>query len=193
MNIKKLLIAITAWLPSFAALATDDLIRIETRPGVQVAAFYMKREAATATVILLPGGAGSFGKLVAGQPTGRNFLVRARDHFAEAGLNVAVMNRPSDKHDLDYPDRVSAEHLQDIKKLVDHVKADTGLPVWLVGTSRGTVSATAAAVKFGNTDLAGIVLSSSVVSDRKVGAVPTQDLAAIQIPVLVLRHPRNRS
>ncbi len=30
MNIQKLLIAVTAWLSSFAALGTDDLIRIET-------------------------------------------------------------------------------------------------------------------------------------------------------------------
>jgi hypothetical protein len=96
-NLKKLLIAITAWLPSFAALAADELIRLETRPGVEVAVYYMKRDEAIATVVLLPGGAGSFGKLVDGQPTGRNFLVRARDHFAQAGLNAAVMNRPSDK------------------------------------------------------------------------------------------------
>lgn len=172
-------------------LAADQLIRIETRPGVKVPVFYMMRDGAMATVVLLPGGNGGFGVLVDGKPSSANFLVRTRDLFAEAGFNVAVMGRPSDTKDLDYSDRVSANHLQDLKQLVDHFKADSGLPVWLVGTSRGTVSATAAAVKFGNTDLAGIVLTSSVVNYKKVGAVPTQDIASIKIPVLVMHHEQD--
>ncbi|MCF8179507.1 MAG: alpha/beta hydrolase [Sulfuritalea sp.] len=176
---------------SLPANAADQLLRLETRPEVTVPVFYMKRDGASATVILLPGGNGGFGALVDGKPSSRNFVVRSRDFFIDAGFNVAVMSRPSDKKDLDYADRVADEHLWDIRKLVDTLKADSGLPVWLVGTSRGTVSATAAAISFGNTDLAGIVLTSSVVSYSKVGAVPKQDLAAIRIPVLVVHHEQD--
>lgn len=188
---KKLGLLAGSWLWLALALpsqAADQIIRLESRPGVKVPVYYMKRDNATATVVLLPGGAGGFGTPVDGKPSGNNFLVRARTFFADAGLNVAVMSRASDKNDLDYPDRISDEHMQDIRKLVDYLKADGGLPVWLVGTSRGTVSATAAAIRFGNSDLAGVVLTSSVVSYKKVGAVPTQDLASIQIPVLVVHH-----
>ncbi len=174
-----------------APAKADEVIRLETRPGVKVPVFYMKRDGAIATVVLLPGGNGGFGALVNGKPSSANFLVRTRDLFAGAGFNVAVMGRPSDTNDLDYADRVSAAHLQDLKQLVEHLKTDSGLPVWLVGTSRGTVSATAAAVKFGNADLAGIVLASSVVNYKKVGAVPTQDIAAIKIPVLVVHHEQD--
>lgn len=174
-----------------APAKADEIIRLESRPGVKVPVFYMKRDGATATVVLLPGGAGGIGKIEDGKPTGNNFLVRSRDFFADAGFNVAVMNRPSDKADLDYPDRVSDEHMQDIKTVVDYLKTDNGLPVWIVGTSRGTVSATAAAVKFGNSDLAGIVLTSSVVNYKKIGAVPTQDIGSIKIPVLVLHHEQD--
>jgi pimeloyl-ACP methyl ester carboxylesterase len=78
--------------------------------------------------------------------------------------------------------------MTDIQRLVAYLKTDSGLPVWLVGTSRGTVSATAAAIAFGNAELAGIVLTSSVVDYKKAGAVPTQDLAGIKIPVLVVHH-----
>lgn len=180
-----------ALLVSVPAMAADQVIRLESRPGVKVPVFYMKRDGATATVVLLPGGAGGIGKIEDGKPTGTNFLVRTRAFFADAGLNVAVMSRASDKNDLDYPDRVSDEHMTDIKALVDYLKKDAGVPVWLVSTSRGTVSATAAAVKFGNIDLGGIVLTSSVVNYKKVGAVPTQDLAAIKIPVLVLHHEQD--
>ena len=175
--------------PAFAA---DNFIRLDTRPNVKVPVFYMKRDTATATVILLPGGAGGFERLVGGKPSGRNFLVRSRDYFAQAGLNVAVMGPASDTRDLGYAERVSPEHMQDIKLLVEFLKTDAGLPVWLVGTSRGTVSATAAAISFGNERLAGIVLTSSVVSHKKSGAVPFQDLEKIRIPVLVLHHERDR-
>jgi len=176
---------------SWPALATENLLQLDTRPDVKVPVFYMKQDAATATLILLPGGGGSFGALVDGKPSGQNFLVRSRDYFAQAGFNVAVMGRASDKNDLDYPDRIAPEHLQDIQTLVDFLKKDTGLPVWLVGTSRGTVSATAAAISFGNDKLAGIVLTSSVVSYKKTGAVPSQDMEKIAIPVLVLHHEKD--
>ncbi len=168
--------------------AADEIIRIESRPGVKVPVYYMKRDGATATVVLLPGGAGGFGTPVEGKPSSSNFLVRTRDFFADAGLNVAVMSRATDKTDLDYADRVSDEHMTDIKTLIDYLSNDAGVPIWLVGTSRGTVSATAAAIKFGNTDLGGIVLTASVVNYKKIGAVPTQDIASIKIPVLVLHH-----
>lgn len=185
---RALLAPLIGLLVSLSAFAGDQIVRIESRPGVHVPVYYMKRDGATATVILLPGGAGGFGMPVDGKPSSANFLVRSRELFANASLNVAVMGRASDKTDLDLPARISDDHMQDIKHLVDYFKADTGLPVWLVGTSRGTVSATAAAVKFGNTSLAGIVLTSSIVNYKKVGAIPTQDLAAIAIPVLVLHH-----
>jgi pimeloyl-ACP methyl ester carboxylesterase len=174
-----------------APAIADGIIRLESRPGVKVPVYYMKRSGAVATVVLLPGGAGGFGTPVDGKPSSSNFLVRTRDYFADAELNVAVMSRASDMTDLDYPDRVSEGHMTDIRTLVDFLKKDTGVPVWLVGTSRGTVSATAAAIKFGNTELGGIVLTASVVNYKKVGAVPTQDIASIRIPVLVLHHEQD--
>ncbi len=43
--------------PSFAA----EILQLETRTGVQVPVYYIKKEGAIATVILLPGGAGARG------------------------------------------------------------------------------------------------------------------------------------
>jgi hypothetical protein len=174
-----------------SAHAQERLIQLNTRPEVKVPVFYMKTDQAQASIVLLPGGGGGMGPMVGGKPSNSNFLVRSRDHFRAAGFNVAVMSRASDKSDLGYVERLSAEHLQDIKALVDFLKNDSGLPVWLVGTSRGTVSATAAAIAFGNDNLAGIVLTSSVVSYKKTGAVPTQALDKIRIPVLVLHHEKD--
>lgn len=184
-----LLVGLLLAASTVAFAAEDRLIKLETRPGVSVSFYYMKRDGALATVVLLPGGGGGIG-LKGGVPTSQNFLVRTRDHFAANGLNVAVVNRPSDKA-LDYEFRTTSEHIQDLRQVVGYVKKDTGLPVWLVGTSRGTISATAAAIAFGNEDLAGIVLTSSVTSPKKTGAVPAQKLEAIRIPVLVLHHEKD--
>ena len=172
-----------------AALAEDKLIKLDTRPGVSVSVYTMKRDGAAATVVLLPGGGGGIG-LKDGVPTSDNFLVRSRDHFAAHGFNVAVVSRPTDK-ELDYEFRVSPAHIEDLRQVVEYLKTDTGLPVWLVGTSRGTVSAAAAAITFGNEKLAGLALTSSVTSNKRTGAVPEQKLEAIRIPVLVLHHEKD--
>jgi pimeloyl-ACP methyl ester carboxylesterase len=55
----------------------------------------------------------------------------------------------------------------------------------------GTISVTAAAVRDLSANIAGIVLTSSVTSSRIKGAVPTQDLEKIKVPVLVLHHERD--
>lgn len=80
--------------------------------------------------------------------------------------------------------------MTDVRKVLEFVKAKSDAPVWVVGTSRGTISATATAINLQN-NIAGLVLTSSVVSYKKVGAVPKQDLAAIKIPVLVLHHSKD--
>jgi hypothetical protein len=170
------------------ALAVEHrLVKLDTRPGVSSSFYYMKQDASNITVVLLPGGSGAIG-MKNGVPTSNNFLVRSRDYFAANGFNVALVERPSDKEDLDYSFRVSPEHIEDLRQVAVFLKKDTGFPVWLVGTSRGTVSATAAAIAFGNEELAGIVLTSSVTSRRKTGAVPYQKLDLIRIPALVLHH-----
>lgn len=181
------LLAIALLAASPVAFA-DEILKLDTRPGVSVSVYTMKRDGAAATLVLLMGGGGNI-NLKGGIPRSNNFLVRTRDYFAAGGFNVAVVDRPSD-HELDYDFRISPEHIQDLSRVVSHVKKDAGPPVWLVGTSRGTVSAAAAAIAFGNEELAGMVLTSSVTSKR-TGALPTQKLDAIRIPVLILHHEKD--
>jgi pimeloyl-ACP methyl ester carboxylesterase len=178
-------------LSSSTALAGDQLVDIPVRQQVSVPVFWMPRPDAVATVILLPGGNGGFGKVVDGAPTGNNFLVRSRSDFADRKLNVAVVGRASDIDDLSYVYRIGSEHTGDLEKIVAAVKQLSGQRPWLVGTSRGTVSTAAAAIAFGNAQLAGIVLTSSVVNRAKPGNVPSQNLAALRIPVLVLHHAKD--
>jgi len=171
---------------------SEGLVDIDTRPGVVLPVYCLRAPGAPATLLLLSGGAGGMGRIEDGRPTSRNFLVRSRDAFVQAGFDVAVLGLPSDKKGgLSASDRLGAEHMEDLRSVVRRLKADSGLPVWLVGTSMGTVSATAAAIALGREELAGVVLTSSITGRQKTGAVPTQDLAAIRIPVLVLHHAQD--
>jgi len=156
------------------------LERIDTRPGVKVSFYYMKRDGAKATVLLVSGGDGDI-KIKNGVPTSKNFLVRSRELFASNGLNVAVF----DKKDSLF--RCSTEHIEDLRILAAYLKKDAKVPVWIIGTSMGTISATAVATGVTNDELAGIVLTSSITS-REAGAVTFQKLDAIQIPVLLVHH-----
>jgi pimeloyl-ACP methyl ester carboxylesterase len=169
--------------------AADRLVNIDTRPGVRVGYWWMERPDATATVVLLPGGRGAIG-MKDGAPTSDNFLVRNRERFAAAKFNVAVVGRPSDQQDLTLAFRTSAGHVEDLRRIVDRVKRDTGKPVWLVGTSRGTTSAAAAAIALGNA-VEGLVLTSSITDASLPGAVRNMALAKVRVPVLVMHHRRD--
>jgi pimeloyl-ACP methyl ester carboxylesterase len=169
----------------------DRLVMVDTRPGVRVGYWLMERAGATATVVLLPGGAGGIGiKQKGGEPTSDNFLVRSREYFREAGFNVAVVGKPSDRDDLDLVFRTQTDHIEDLRRVVERLHRDLGKPVWLVGTSRGTTSAAAAGIALG-ASVDGIVLSSSITDASLPGAVQNMPLAEIRIPVLVLHHRRD--
>jgi len=175
---------------SITSHAEGSLISVPTRDGVNTTLFWEAAQNAQATVLLFPGGGGGFGKVEGGRATSSNFLVRSAPYFLAQGFNVAIFGRPDDAAELDFADRIGDKHLADIRKVLDDVKNRSSAPVWLIGTSRGTVSAAAAAIHLQG-DIAGLVLTSSVVNYKKPGAVPKQNLAAIKVPVLVLHHAKD--
>ena len=144
---------------------------------------------AQATVILLPGGDAPVGRVKDGEPASGNFLVRSREMFREAGFNVVIVFRASDMAKLETRYRAGPAHRGELEKVVDFAAREFGKPVWLVGTSRGTVSGTAAAITLGP-KVAGLVLTASI-TNRVFGAVPAQDTGSIQVPVLVVHHQRD--
>lgn len=172
------------------AHAEGQVFRVPTRPDVTTTLFWETVPSARATLLLLPGGDGGFGRLIQGRPDSPNFLVRSTPLFVDQGVNVAIFGRPSDAASLDHAERISERHLSDLRAVLAFVKSRSDAPVWVVGTSRGTVSATAMALHMQD-GLAGLVLSSSVVSRSRTGSVPGQALATLRLPVLVLHHARD--
>lgn len=171
------------------------VVDLPTRPGVTQRFLYLATPNPKAAVILYAGGHGGLqidadGRF--GWGAG-NFLVRTREDFAAAGLAVVVIDAPSDRQSAPYLSgfRQSAEHAADAKAVIAWLRDQTKVPVWLVGTSRGTQSVAAIAIALahdGGPD--GIVLTSTILLDPKGRPVPAMDLDALTIPVLVV-HNKN--
>jgi len=166
--------------------AQDALKIVSTRNSQTISYWWMPRDNAQATVLLFPGGVGGMG-YKNGRPESGNFLVRTRYYFAAEGFNVAILGNPSDKRALDWDWRTSTEHATDVKNIIADIRTRKDTPVWIVGTSAGTVSVAAIGINLPD-QLAGIVLTSSVTSFRVPGAVPRQNLEDIRVPVLVYHH-----
>ncbi|MFB0935848.1 MAG: hypothetical protein QMB52_08745 [Propionivibrio sp.] len=170
--------------------AAGSTQRIATRDGVTVPIYVVRRADAVATLILYSGGGGGYGKIGAdGWPTSGNFLIRTGKIWAKYPFNVVMVGRPSDGIDLELGGiRAGNDHATDNLAIFKAIKHENALPLWLVGTSMGTISVAAAAIRDEQRLLAGIVLSSSIVAYKIPGAVPSLELEEIRVPTLVFHH-----
>jgi len=171
--------------------ATDQLITVPTaRDKVDISYWWMPRDGAVATLLLISGGGGGMGYR-GGQPMSDNFLIRTRDLFAAQGFNVALLGLASDMRNLTEHFRTSQEHAQDVLDVVKAIRAASSQPVWLIGTSRGTISAVSAAILDQRQLVAGVVLTSSYAPymlKLRGGPAGTQGVEAIKVPTLVYHH-----
>jgi pimeloyl-ACP methyl ester carboxylesterase len=189
------LFALAAASPARAqtSLSVEDIL---SRPGVTQRVLVLSPPQAKATVVLFSGGNGALqlrpdGGLGSGSG---NFLVRSRQLFVDAGLMVVLIDAPSDRQSDPFLAgfRQRPEHAADVKATIAWLRARSGRPVWLVGTSRGTQSVAYVATELAGRDGPdGIVLTSTILVDRKSRAVPAMPLEKIRIPVLVVHHEKD--
>jgi pimeloyl-ACP methyl ester carboxylesterase len=182
---------------SFGACAQEALTppaghaqRVGTREGVSVPIYAYWRDDAVATVVLFSGGAGGYGQIGEdGWPAGGNFLIRTGKQWASHPFNVIMVGRPSDGIDLALGSvRTGDKHAADTQAILKTVLRKSPVPIWVVGTSMGTISAAAAAIRDTEQQIAGVVLTSSILAYKVPGAVPTQKLSMIRVPTLVVHH-----
>jgi hypothetical protein len=171
--------------------AADELETRSTRPGV-TDSFLLVRPAGEprASVILFAGGNGALHLTSGSLALGGNFLVRNRARFASHGLLVAVIDAPSDHANGLDRFRASAEHAADVRAVIAALREIAPAPVWLVGTSMGTVSAANAAARLRDGGADGLVLTSTVTrSGRHRGeSVDDVRLKGITLPTLLVHH-----
>jgi len=182
---------------SAAAQIAQKVIDIPTRAGVTQRFVYLAPQNPGAAVILFAGGHGGLqifqnGSFNWGEG---NFLVRTRQLFAERGLSVAVVDTPSDRQSAPFLSgfRQTPEHVADIRAVIAWLRHEANIPVWLIGTSRGTQSAAFIATQLGAGEGGpdGLVLTSTILSDRASRPVPAMPLQKLAIPVLVVHHEQD--
>lgn len=172
------------------AYALTEIRTIPTRPGVTMKFLAMTPEQAgrREALILFPGGngAGPFKMTDGGVVSGWNFLVRSAGNFIENGFSVFTVAPPSDHPTGMSTDfRESAEHADDIASLATYLEERGFERIYLVGNSRGTLSATALGTRLKDSHLKGVVLTSALEYDDYLRWLP---LAQLQLPVLMVHH-----
>ena len=179
------------------AQTTQTTVDVPTRPGVTLRLLVLTPPEPKAAVILFTGGDGGLQMLPDGglKRGGGNFLVRSRQLFADQGLMVAVIDAPSDRQSAPFLSgfRQTPDHVADVKAVMAWLRTQTRVPVWLVGTSRGTQSAAHVAVELagGADGPDGVVLTSTILTEDKGRPVTAMALGKLRIPVLVVHHEQD--
>lgn len=176
-----------------AAQTAPTVVDLPTRPDVTQRLLVLAPPAPVGAVILFAGGHGGLqigpgGELGWGEG---NFLIRSRQHFVDAGLLTVIVDAPSDRQQRPFLAgfRQGPAHAADIAAVIAWVRRQAAVPVWLVGTSRGTQSAVAVATRLTPAEGPdGLVLTASILRDRQAPAVPEMPLDRLGIPVLVVHH-----
>lgn len=173
-----------------------ELVTLQTRPGVTLSFFIAGMGAVKpqAAALLLIGGGGNIrlrmegGEARFGQ---QNFLPRSRREFIAEGILPVILDNPTDQQagaGMSDDFRAGAAHTADLRAVIAEVKRrHPGLPVFLVGTSRSSVSAAHQARALGG-ELAGAVLSSSLFWVGRQPALSAFDFSSVKIPLLFVHH-----
>jgi predicted alpha/beta-fold hydrolase len=157
----------------------QERVDLPTRPGVTLPVHITAAPVPKASVILFPGGSGVIVQVR------NNFLLRVAPQFVAQGMTVAVIDTPSDHPSgMGAQARATTEHVTDIAAVVAMLKSRSPAPIWLIGTSRGSISAASAAANIGPPRIAGVVLTSSVWQ----GGMANVALDQIRVPILVVHN-----
>ena len=194
---KILLLLLAVVLPG--RILAQELVTLQTRPGVTLSFFIANAggRAPQAVALLLIGGGGGINlRREDGQVRFQqgNFLPRARREFIRNGVLPVILDNPSDQQagsGMSDNFRASAQHAADMRAVIAEVKKRyPGLPLFIVGTSRSTLSAAyLSAALEGEAD--GVVLTSSLFfGDTRGRAVALAgfDWSKVKLPLLLVHH-----
>jgi len=168
-----LLVAILAM--SSTLFAAEDMVTMPTRQGVTQSYVLTTPDNVSPDVVLIlfPGAQGKInlrkdnGQIKFGES---NFLVRERQRFVDLGAATAVIDVPSDSPSgMDDGFRMGNKHATDIGFVIGGLKSRWPTAhVFLVGTSRGTISASSVAYRLKDR-IDGLVLTSTIQGSGTAG------------------------
>lgn len=191
-----ILTAVFVWVTTVAPAWADVAVDLKPRDGVTLRVAVIVPDAPKAVVILFSGGGGKLrikrnGKI----KRDSNFVVRTREMFANAGFVTMVPDVPSDRkkgrgirgfrHVSDYT--------EDLRALMRHARTSYKLPVWVLGTSAGTISVAHAGTRLSGPDRPdGLVFSASITKNSSHEShVLDFDLGKYTGPSLIVHHQQD--
>lgn len=170
----------------------EEVVQLPFSDGVQWRILYDAPEHPRATLVMLSGGTGDIGIEVAGGfRHGNNFVVRTRETWVAKGYAVVI------------PDAVDHANLRGLRsspaygRLVDRLasfaRSRAKIPVFLLGTSQGSIAAVSGAVTAPPGLLAGVILTESVSVQGGSGeTVFDARPAEVRVPVLIVANTDDR-
>ncbi|MFN2645065.1 MAG: hypothetical protein ABR570_08745 [Burkholderiales bacterium] len=184
-------------LAAAAPIGAQEMVSVASRPGVTQSFVIFKPgdEKPLAIALLFTGGGGRIGVRSEGGKVSfrsHNFLVRAAPEFARNGVLPVAMDAPSDESELSDGYRTGAAQTADARAALAELKHRyPDLPVYLVGTSRGTISAAVLARELGQ-EVAGVALTSTMFGSanrrRQAPSLRDFDYRAIRTRLLFVHH-----
>jgi predicted alpha/beta-hydrolase family hydrolase len=173
------------------AAAAERVETIATRPGITQGLFVVDAKGKPwATAILYVGGNGRIA-LDENRPTDLqgNFLLRIAERLSTAGIALVYPDTPSDKPRGFGNARTEPGHAKDGQAVIAWARQHVDAPVFVIGTSRGTISAVNIAASVAPGAIAGVVLTSSLMlPSRTANAIDDDQLARVRVPTLVVHH-----
>ncbi len=172
------------------SFALTEIRTIPTRPGVTMDFLAMTPEKTGLhdALILFPGGngAGPYKVTAGGVVSGWNFLVRSAGNFTQSGFSVFTVAPPSDHSTgMSTGFRESPEHAEDIESLTAYLGKQGYERIFLVGNSRGTLSAAYLGTRLTDSHVKGIILTSALEYENFLRWLPLRQL---RLPVLMVHH-----
>ncbi len=112
-------------------------------------------------IVMFPGGTGEIEIEKSGRvKNAKNFVVRSDDLWHDRGYGIVLVDALD--HQSMRGQRSSAEYAEVTKKIIEFAHRQANVPVWVLGTSQGSIAAMNAASHAGRTQLAGLILTESV-------------------------------
>jgi len=186
-----------AALVAAAPVAAHEMVSVASREGVTQSFVILDTGGVKpqAIALLYTGGGGRIDlHQEAGEVKFRphNFLVRAAPDFARNGVLPVAIDAPSDENELSDGYRGGKAQTTDARAVLAELQRRyPGMPIYLVGTSRGTISAAVLGRELGG-EVAGVVLTSTMFGSsnmrRQAPNLRGFDYDAIRTRVLFVHH-----
>jgi hypothetical protein len=196
----RIVVVLLAPLCAAGALACGNVVTLTTHGGTATRYALNAPQGAKGALVLLAGGAGYLDLDEQGCPRRLkgNSLVRFQALFQRDGFATALVDAPSDYQGQDGLGAFRAQpaHAEDLGVVIADLRKRVPGPVWIIGTSRGAISAANAASRLaGAAAPDGVVLTSAVTvgtaRGRKAWTAQTvhdAPLEEIRAPFLIVGH-----